>query len=104
MVQRGTSPSAYIETAIASRRLLRLVYDGHTREVEPHTYGVTRKGRRALVAYQVRGGSRSGEYMGWKTFHEDEMRNVSMMDDAFVGPRDGYRRDDPAFASIFAQL
>jgi hypothetical protein len=65
---------------------------------------VDSKGRRALVAYQVRGGSRSGEYAGWKTFHESEMRGLVMLDQHFSAPRPEYRRGDAAFVSIIAEL
>jgi hypothetical protein len=93
-----------ISEAIGTKRLLRFVYDGYTREVEPHTYGIDKKSRRALVAYQVRGGSHSEEYVGWKTFHESQMRAVVTLEETFAGARQGYRRDDPAFVSIIAQL
>ena len=58
-----------IASAIQSRNLLSFVYDGFRRTVEPHTFGVDAKGHAALRAYQVAGGSESGEYVGWKLFH-----------------------------------
>lgn len=93
-----------IPEAIAAKRLLRFDYDGHVRVAEPHTYGIDTRSQRVLVAYQVGGGSRSGESVGWKTFREDEMRGIVALDDRFARPRDGYRRNDPAFVTIIAQL
>ncbi|MBA3505306.1 MAG: hypothetical protein H0T80_05935 [Betaproteobacteria bacterium] len=93
-----------IAEAIATKRLLRFTYGGYTREVEPHTYGIDKNTHHALVAYQIRGGSHSGEYVGWKTIHESEMRALSILKQTFAAPRHGYRRNDPAFASIIAQL
>jgi hypothetical protein len=93
-----------IPKAILDKRLLRFVYDGYFRTVEPHTYGIDKQGRHTLVAYQVRGGSRSGELAGWKTFHESEMHRLSTLDERFSGPRPEYRRGDGAFVSIIAEL
>lgn len=93
-----------IAAAIQSRNLLSFMYDGFNRTVEPHTYGTDTKGHMALRAYQVGGGSDSGEYVGWKLFHVHEMLSVSIQPQAFAGPRPGYKRGDKAFASIMAQL
>lgn len=93
-----------IAEAIQRRRLLTFSYDGYRRTVEPHTYGIDRKGHRALRAYQVGGGSESGEHVGWKLFHVGEMHAIHMLNESFVGPRQGYQRGDRVFASIQAQL
>ena len=93
-----------IPDAITVKRLLRFVYDGYSRTVEPHTYGLDKKGQRALVAFQVAGGSHSGEHVGWKTFYESEMRGLDILERYFSAPRPEYRRNDGAFASIIAQL
>jgi hypothetical protein len=93
-----------IASAIQSRNLLSFVYDGFLRTVEPHTFGVDAKGHAALRAYQVAGGSESGEYVGWKLFHANEMHSVAVQHQTFSGPRPGYKRGDKAFASIRAQL
>lgn len=93
-----------ISTAIGNRNLLAFNYAGYRRTVEPHTYGVDTKGHIALRAYQVSGGSESGEYVGWKSFHVHEMQGLSVLSQTFAGPRQGYKRGDKAFASISAQL
>lgn len=93
-----------IATAIQGRNLLSFVYDGYRRTVEPHTFGMDAKGHMALRAYQVSGGSESGEYVGWKLFHAHEMLGVTVQPQTFAGPRTGYKRGDKAFASIRAQL
>ena len=93
-----------IAAAIQARRLLTFTYDGFRRTVEPHTYGTDRKGHKALRAYQVGGGSESGEFVGWKLFHVHEMHGISAAPQAFQGPRPNYKRGDQAFARIEAQL
>jgi hypothetical protein len=93
-----------ILSAIQNKQLLSFEYDGYQRVVEPHTYGMDTKGHPALRAYQIRGGSESGEYVGWKLFHVNEMRGLSMIKDHFSCARPKYKRNDSAFSIIYAQL
>ncbi len=94
-----------IESAIRNRRLLRFGYDGYLRTVEPHAcYGISRKNRYLLRAYQVAGGSESGEFVGWKLFCEDEMVAITETSDTFAGPRPDYKREDPAIQRIIVEL
>ncbi len=93
-----------IAEAIRTQHLLTFNYDGYMRTVEPHTYGTDRKGNRALRAYQVGGGSESGERVGWKIFHERDMKGLAVLPHSFQGPRPGYNRVDQLFARIEAQL
>lgn len=93
-----------IASAIQNLQLLSFTYDGYSRVVEPHTYGIDTKGHAALRAYQVRGGSESGEYVGWKLFHVNEMRGLTVLQEHFVGARPKYKRSDSAFLTIHVQL
>ncbi|SEP07686.1 hypothetical protein [Aquisalimonas asiatica] len=90
--------------AIQNMTKLSFVYHGYPRVVEPHTYGIDTKGHEALRAYQVAGGSESGEYAGWKLFHAQEMRGLQVLEEGFAGPRQGYKRGDKAFSHIRCQL
>lgn len=93
-----------IERAIQSRHLVTFKYDGFLRTVEPHTYGIDSKGHLALRAYQVGGGSESGEYIGWKLFHVAEISGFSELSRSFDGPRPGHKRGDKAFKDIGTEL
>jgi hypothetical protein len=93
-----------IVTAIRDRRLLRFRYDGRLRVVEPHVYGVTTRGRPALSAYQLGGGSVSGESHGWKMFLVQEMDDVRIVPDRSFRPREDYNPDDPSFSGIYARV
>jgi len=62
------------------------------------------KGHLALRAYQVSGGSESGEYVGWKLFHVQNMQSVAVQPTTFAGARTGYKQGDKAFTSIRAQF
>ncbi len=93
-----------IASAIQNLQLLSFTYDSYSRVVEPHTYGIDTKGHAALRAYQVRGGSESGEYVGWKVFHVNEMRGLTVLSEHFSGARPKYKRGDSFFSTIHAQL
>jgi hypothetical protein len=93
-----------IASAIRNRTLLRFGYDGYLRTVEPHAYGTDRKNRYLLRAYQVAGGSESGEFVGWKLFFEDKMVAITETSDVFTGPQPDYKRGDPAIQRIIEEL
>lgn len=96
--------SMSIASAIQGQHLLSFSYEGYPRTAEPHTYGIDGKGHHALRAYQVAGGSSSGEYAGWKLFHVNEMHGLFVLPQRFAGPRPGYKQGDKAFSTILAQL
>ena len=93
-----------ITDAIRNRQVLTFLYHGHTRVVEPHTYGVDQKGHRALRAYQISGTSGSGSVPEWRIFHEAEITALSDSATKFAGRRPGYVVNDTFFATIHAQL
>jgi hypothetical protein len=93
-----------IEKAIQNRHLLAFTYSGFARTVEPHTYGIDSKGHRALRVYQVSGGSKFGEYVGWKMFNVDKIFGLSELPLLFDGPRPKFKRGDSAFRLITAEL
>jgi len=100
----ATLVDATIVTAIRERRLLRFTYHGHIRLVHPHTYGTTQKGRMALRAYQVGGTTGSGHTPDWRIFRFADMRDATLLTDTFAGAAPDYKPNDPAFATIVAQL
>lgn len=93
-----------ITAALRKRQLLAFVYDGQPRAVEPHIYGRSGTGRRALSAYQVAGGSASGEPVGWKLFHVSDMLQVTLLPQRFSGPRPDYNAEDKSFRSVELRL
>jgi hypothetical protein len=93
-----------IANAIRNLQTLTFTYRGHHRVVEPHTYGIDGKGHKALRAYQVSGTSSSGKIFEFRTFHESLIVGLAVSAQKFSGPRLGYTKNDPIFASIFAQL
>lgn len=93
-----------ITSAIRNKKLISFRYHGHERTAEPHTYGLDLKDHRAVCAFQVSGGSSSGVDVGWKTFHIDQMEDLTILADSFSRARNGYQRGDRSFNKIIAEL
>lgn len=92
-----------IGEAIAQRHLLELRYHGYSRTVEPHTYGRNKSGDEVLRCYQVRGGSESGERVGWKLLKVADAFAIQKLKQLF-SQRPEYKRNDKAMDYIFSQL
>jgi hypothetical protein len=93
-----------IAVAIRDRKRLSFVYSGHPRIVEPHTFGIDKRGDELLCGYQAGGSSTSGKPVGWKFFHIANISNLRVASEYFAAPRPEYQRNDGAFATILAQL
>jgi hypothetical protein len=95
---RGT-----IREAIENMQLIEFNYDGGKRIVEPHCYGQSSKGNNVIRAYQVGGYSSSGK-MGWKLYDLSKVSSLTLLEEKFDNPRNGYRRGDSAMSIIYSQL
>jgi hypothetical protein len=94
-----------IVTAINNRYVLSIFYDGGTRIIEPHCYGISTEGNELLRAFQVNGYSNSGNPIGWKLFRVDNIMSMESTGDTFVSPRPGYNPlGDKAMAQIYCKL
>jgi len=60
---------------------LTIWYGGGARLIEPHAYGLSKKGKELLKAFQVSGHSNSGHPTGWKTFRVDRITALLPADD-----------------------
>lgn len=96
--------SPTITEAIKQRRVLSLFYDGYTRLVEPHAYGITLAGHEAVSCYQVEGGSRSGETEGWKMLWLSKLSSVTMTERTFVPRTSPSPWGDKPMRQVFAQV
>lgn len=92
-----------LEEAIKHRNVLLFDYNGKQRVVEPHAYGVSRKGELILRAFQIAGDSDSDQ-VGWKLFNVGGISNLDVSSETFNRPRDGYRTGDSAMTSVLAEL
>lgn len=90
--------------AIAAHRLVQLDYNGSTRVVEPYIYGVDSHGHEILSAYQVTGGSLSGEHAGWKTFEVAKSGDIQMLGSRFGKARREYNPADAKFRTVYCRF
>ena len=89
--------------AIQQKRVIRFLYDGDLRVVEPFCHGVSTAGHEVLRGYQMRGQSESHE-LGWKLFTVSEMSGLTITDETFNGVRKFYRPNDQAMTKFFCRV
>ena len=78
-------PDPVLWKAIEERRLIRLLYHRRLRIVEPHDHGIL-NGSVQLLAYQV-GGSSSRPLPNWILMKADEIADLQLLDQTFLGGR-----------------
>jgi hypothetical protein len=78
-------PDPLLWQAIERRRMIRLVYHGKERLVEPHDHGVL-NGTVQLLGYQVAGLS-SRPLPNWILMKVDEMEDLEVLETTFAGGR-----------------
>jgi hypothetical protein len=76
-------PDPLLWQAIERRRMIRLVYHGKERLVEPHDHGVL-NGTIQLLGYQVAGAS-SRALPNWILMKVNEIENLEVLEKAFAG-------------------
>lgn len=92
-----------IIAAIENHKLIEFDYDGESRTVEPHCYGVSTKGNEVIRAYQVRGFSSSGT-MGWKMYDLSKADDINVLSETFSKPRPDYKKGDKGMDEIYCEL
>ena len=90
--------------AIRVRRLLRFIYEGYERIVEPHLYGINTANHEMLSGYLIAGWSASEGSPGWRSYLVREMHDIHVLAEPFRGPRPGYNPDDRRMRQIFCRL
>ena len=90
--------------AIKQRRVLSVFYDGYSRTVEPHTYGINSAGHEAVSCYQVGGGSSSGKAEGWKMLLISKLSTVTMTDQKFTPRTTRSPWADNPMRQVYAQV
>jgi len=88
--------------AIENQNVIEFTYEGETRIVEPHCYGLTTKGNEGLRAFQIGGYSSSGS-MGWKMYDLGKADDIEISNETFES-RDDYSRGDKHMSEIFAEI
>jgi hypothetical protein len=103
-VNRSGSLDEQLRFAIANRLLLQVRYDGRTRVVEPHDYGV-QKGTTRLLAYQRRGTDRPGRSVsGWRLFDASKLEAAVVLEEAFQGSRGPSHQHHYVWDLVYARV
>ena len=76
----------------------------HERVIEPHLVGVNKAGNTILVAYQVSGGSESGEAPQWRQYDLANVDSCSVIGSTFKDPRPGYNAGDKRMKQVLFAL
>jgi hypothetical protein len=90
--------------AIRATRLLRFIYEGYERVVEPHLYGINTQNHEMLSCYLVGGWSASASEPGWRNYLVRDMHDIHVLAEPFDGPRAGYNPSDDAFHQVFCRI
>lgn len=93
-----------LRTAIAERRVVTFMLDGHHRVAEPHDYGVIDAEPR-LFFYQVGGQSRSKPPVGWRWASPvSKISQLRLLDRRFAGPRPAPTGQHVKWDKLFASV
>lgn len=93
-----------ILSAIKNKDVLRFVYSGKERVVEPQTYGISMAGHEVIRAYQKGGGSRSGQTKIAKLFDVEKISNLEKTGEKFSHALPEHNPQDSAMVEVFASL
>ena len=99
-----SSIDGQLRRAIVNRLLVEIEYDG-LRIVEPHDYGIVKKGEPAkLLAYQLRGKTRSGVLPDWRWFNVSKIHRMRLLPDHFPGSRQVSSGQHHTWHRVFASV
>ncbi len=88
--------------AIDEIRLLRFVFRGKQRIVEPHDYGIF-QGRIRLFSYQI-GGESTEPLPNWRWMDVPQISDVQILDQTFGGSRGDSTQKHHKWDRIFARV
>lgn len=90
--------------AIRKRAVLRFVYNGLLRIVEPQSHGVSRADHEVLRAVQTGGESESGLSPYGKLFEVAKMADLKETGDTFASPGRNFNPDDKGMKCVHCHL
>lgn len=91
-----------LKDAIENQCVLRFLYNGQARVVEPRTYGISTSGNEVLRGYQREGGSVSRTAARLKLFELAKISKLEMTGDRFASARPEHNPNDSAMIEVFA--
>jgi hypothetical protein len=101
---RVSVPSDIISEAIRRRALLEFRYDDHLRVVAPYCLGLSTRDLDSLRAVQVRGSSSSNALGFGKLWTVSKMRDLRMLEEAFIPSDPNYNPEDKGMKKIYCRI
>ena len=96
--------NAIICDAIRAKRLIRFIYEGYERIVEPHIHGINSANHEMLSGWLVGGWSGSKPEPGWRNYLVKDMEDVHALADGFDRPRARYNAFDKQMRQVFCRV
>ena len=90
--------------AIRAKRLIRFIYEGYERVVEPHIHGINSANHEMLSGWLVGGWSGSKAEPGWRNYLVKDMHDVHALADGFDRPRARYNAFDTQMRQVFCRI
>ena len=75
-----------IKKSIEDKAIVRFVYGGHQRGIEPHVLGIS-GGAMQILGYQIEGSSSSGTLPEWRRFDLEKIIGMEVTAQTFSGRR-----------------
>lgn len=94
-----------LSKAIKERRLVKFVYEGEIRIVEPFTLGVIRKSNKlSISAYIIDGFSKSKNPSPWRLYHLNKITQLEILEFEAECYREGYKESDSRMSEIICEV
>jgi hypothetical protein len=107
VLQQGNaalSIDARLRQAIASKRLVEILYNGRRRVAEPHDYGRL-NGVDRLLVYQLEADSSVGRNaIGWRLFNVAKIESLLILNAAFKGSRREFDQQHHSWDTVYARV
>jgi hypothetical protein len=84
-------------------KVLAVRYHGADRDVEVHAVGHV-AGHNTMLCWQVRGGSRKQQPVGWRNLRLADIETAAITDEPSRAPRPGYNGGGKAMTTVFFEL
>ena len=96
--------NAIICDAIHAKRLIRFVYEGYERIIEPHIHGINTANHEMVSGWLVGGWSGTKPEPGWRNYLVKDMHGVHALADGFERPRPRYNAFDKQVREVFCRV
>lgn len=87
--------------AIRKKEVLKFLYQGKERIVEPHLYGWNAESKKEILSgYQIAGFSDSSRLPAWRNFYAARIRDLEILS-AHFQPQNSFNPEDPSISILY---